>query len=204
MPFDNTKYDDLKVTIQKKVIPQLTLTEVTKGIDQRGYGSELEKQFTDTCEGIFENFKKASSVKSADDCTVDGIPIDVKTSDIDKKFKMPNMISLEVLEDKFWAVDILYSFIIYSSKQQKVLDSHLYYIWELPWKHLRMGNIGLGQLQIKNMKNFINDIDYQSNLSKVEWYREFVKRYKIFSVDLEQKIRKRREDFLKRNKEWVC
>jgi len=200
MPFDNTKYHDLKVAIQEKVIPQLTLTKVEKGIDQRGYASALEKQFTDTCKDNFE-CKEALSVRSTDDITIiwyeNGILTDYKTQDIDKAFSMPNLISIAVLKKKFWKEDILYTFQMYSSEQHKVLDSHSFYIWELPWEHLKIQNLGQGQLQIQSMKDFINNIDNHSTLSKDQWYQELIKHGEIFYKNLKIKTDKRLE-------EWVC
>jgi hypothetical protein len=70
-------------------------------------------------------------------------------------------------------------------------------VWELPWEHLKIQNLGKGQLQIKNMKNFIDDIDNISTLSKDEWYQEFIKQGEIFYKDLIKKTEKR-------IKEWVC
>ena len=188
---------DTKVAIQELVIPKLSLTEVKRGLDQRGFASALEKQFTDISKDSFNNCKEASSVKSTDDITINGKLVDVKTTDIDKKFKMPNLISIAVLKEKYYSEEILYSFVTYSSKQHKVLDSHLFYIWELPWEHLKIQNLGKGQLQIKNMKNFIDDIGNLSTLSKDEWYKEFIKQGEIFYKDLIKKTEKRIE-------EWVC
>tara|TARA_B100000427_G_C15256567_1_gene484610 strand:+ start:71 stop:640 length:570 start_codon:yes stop_codon:yes gene_type:complete len=188
---------DTKVAIQEVVIPQLSLTQVKRGLDQRGFASALEKQFTDISKVSFDDCKEASSVKSTDDITINGELVDVKTTDIDKKFKMPNLISIAVLKEKYYSEEILYSFVTYSSKQHKVLDSHLFYIWELPWEHLKIQNLGKGQLQIKNMKNFIDDIDNISTLSKDEWYQEFIKQGEIFYKDLIKKTEKRIE-------EWVC
>ena len=186
-----------KASIQEVVIPQLSLTQVKRGLDQRGYASALEKQFTDISKDSFKNCKEALSVKSTDDITLNGILVDVKTTDIDKKFKMPNLISIAVLKEKYYSEEILYSFIMYSSKQHKVLNSHLFYIWELPWKHLKIQNLGKGQLQIKNMKNFIDDIGNPSTLSKEQWYQEFIKQGEIFYNELIKKTEKRK-------REWIC
>jgi len=188
---------NIKTTIQEVVIPQLSLTQVKRGLDQRGFASALEKQFADISLDSFDNCKKASSVKSTDDITINGKLVDVKTTDIDKKFKMPNLISIKVLKKKYHSEEILYSFITYSSKQHKVLDSHLFYIWELPWEHLKIQNLGEGQLQIKNMKNFINDIGNLSTLSKDQWYQEFIKQGEVFYKNLIKKTEKRIEN-------WVC
>ena len=171
---------DTKVAIQEVVIPQLSLTQVKRGLDQRGFASALEKQFTDISKDSFDDCKEASSVKSTDDITINGILVDFKSSDVDKKFKMPNLISIAVLKEKYYSEEILYSFVTYSSKQHKVLDSHLFYVWELPWEHLKIQNLGKGQLQIKNMKNFIDDIGNLSTLSKDQWYQEFISKVKYF------------------------
>ena len=188
---------NIKNSIKKMVIPRLTLSEVEKGIDQRGYASTLEKQFIDISKDSFNNVNEAVSVKSTDDVTINGILVDFKSTDVDKKFKMPNLISIAVLKEKYYSEEILYSFVTYSSKQHKILDSHLFYIWELPWKHLKIQNLGKGQLQIKNMKNFIDDIGNLSTLSKNQWYKEFIKQGGIFYKDLIKKTEKRME-------EWVC
>ena len=188
---------DTKVAIQEVVIPQLSLTQVKRGLDQRGFASTLEKQFTDISKDSFDDCKEASSVKSTDDITINGILVDFKSSDVDKKFKMPNLISIAVLKEKYYSEEILYSFVTYSSKQHKVLDSHLFYIWELPWEHLKIQNLGKGQLQIKNMKNFIDDIGNLSKLSKDQWYQKFIKQGEIFYKDLIKKTEKRMEA-------WVC
>ena len=188
---------DTKVAIQEVVIPQLSLTQVEKGLDQRGFASALEKQFISISKDSFDDCKEASSVKSTDDITINGKLVDVKSTDIDKKFKMPNLISIAVLKKKYYSKDILYSFVTYSSKQHKVLDNYLFYIWELPWEHLKIQNLGQGQLQIKNMKNFIDDIDNISTLSKDQWYQEFIKQGEIFYKDLIKKTEKRL-------KEWIC
>ena len=186
-----------KTTLKEIVIPQLSLSKVKKGLDQRGYASELEKNFIDIAKDTFDDFHEALSVRSADDITLNGILVDFKSTDVDKKFKMPNLISIAVLKAKYYSEEILYSFVTYSSKQHKVLDSHLFYIWELPWEHLKIQNLGKGQLQIKNMKNFIDDIGNLSTLSKDEWYQEFIKQGEIFYKDLIKKTEKRIE-------EWVC
>ena len=188
---------NIKTTIKEVVTPQLSLSKVKKGLDQRGYASELEKSFIDISKNTFKDVKEASSVKSTDDITINGILVDFKSTDIDKKFKMPNLISIAVLKEKYHSEEILYSFVTYSSKQHKVLDSHLFYIWELPWEHLKIQNLGKGQLQIKNMKNFIDDIGNLSILSKDEWYQEFIKQGEIFYKNLIKKTEKRIE-------EWVC
>ncbi len=188
---------NIKTTIKEVVIPQLSLTQVKRGLDQRGFASALEKQFIDISKVNFDNCKEALSVKSTDDITINDILVDFKSSDVDKKFKMPNLISIAVLKEKYYSEEILYSFVTYSSKQHKVLDSYLFYIWELPWKHLKIQNLGKGQLQIKNMKNFIDDIGNLSTLSKDQWYQEFINQGKIFYKDLIKKTEKRME-------EWVC
>ena len=188
---------NIKTTIKEVVTPQLSLSKVKKGLDQRGYASELEKSFIDISKNTFKDVKEALSVKSTDDITINGILVDFKSSDADKKFKMPNLISIAVLKKKYYSEEILYPFVIYSSKQHKVLDTHLFYVWELPWKHLSIANLGQGQLQIKSMKKFLSDKDNTSKLTKDEWYQEFINQGKLFYDNLELITRER-------GKAWVC
>ena len=70
-------------------------------------------------------------------------------------------------------------------------------MWELPWKHLSIANLGQGQLQIKSMKKFLSDKDNTSKLTKDEWYQEFINQGKLFYDNLELITRER-------GKAWVC
>ena len=186
---------DIKESINQHVIPYLSLDRKLRGLDQRAYASDLEKQFTDYAQQNLDNTIQASSVKSTDDITIDGTLVDVKTSNIDGKFKMPNLISISKLKKIFYNKELLYSIVVYSSEEGRVLENHSYYIWELPWEHLAIQNLGKGQLQIKDMKKFIDDIDNFPKITKDEWYQEFINRGSLFYQALVEKTEERLEDW---------
>jgi len=187
--------NELKTSIEKLVIPNLTLSQVERGIDQRAFASAIEKQFIDIVKNKFNDVTEASSVKSTEDVGISNTLIDIKTSDIDREFKMPNLISIAKLRKKYYDKPIFYAFVTYSSKQHKIIGSTLFYIWELSWKHLAIQNLGLGQLQIKNMKDFLDDVENFPKITKDEWYQEFLKRGKIYYTKLEEKVKKWKENW---------
>jgi hypothetical protein len=186
---------DIKKTINKEITNYLTLEHMNSGLDQRAFASELEKQFTDLAHQKLDNTTQASSVKSTDDVTIGGTLVDVKTTNKDGKFKMPNLISIDKLKKIFHNTQLLYSFVVYSAKELKVFETHSYYIWELPWNHLAIQNLGKGQLQIKSMKKFLDDINNFPKVSKDEWYKELEVQGSLFYQKLLKKTEKRLEEW---------
>jgi len=186
----------LKTSIKELVIPLLTLSNIKKDIGQRGFADELESQFISLAKKHLSNITEASSALSTEDVGFDGINIDVKTSDIDRKFKMPNLISVDKLKNKYYKDTIMYVMISYSSKQHKVIDCNLFYIWELPWLHLAIQNLGKGQLQIKNMSVFLNDIKNFKKITKDEWYEKFMKEGHLFYEKMILKMAEYKKNWL--------
>jgi hypothetical protein len=185
----------LKTSIEELVIPNLTLSHVKKGVGQRAYADEIESQFISEVKKEFNDVTEASSVKSTEDVGIGNTLIDVKSSDEDRKFKMPNLISIAKLRKKYYDKPIFYAFVIYSSKQHKIIDIKLFYVWELPWKHLAMQNLGKGQLQIRNMKDFLDDVENFPKNTKDEWYQEFLKQGKIYYTKMVTKMENYRDNW---------
>ena len=179
---------ELKTSIEELVTPNLTLSHVKKGVGQRAYADEIESQFISIVKNKFNDVTEASSVKSTEDVGISNILIDVKSSDEDREFKMPNLISIDKLRKIYHDNPILYAIITYSSEQHKIIGSKLFYIWELPWKHLAIQNLGKGQLQIKNMKTFLDDVENFPKINKDEWYQEFLKQGKTYYTKMITKM----------------
>jgi hypothetical protein len=167
----------------------------SKNLQQRGIADKIE----DTCTLILkEHIKEAqdpSSRRSIEDVSIGKILIDTKTSDEALDFKMPNMISIDRLrkniinEDK----ELWYNFVIYNSKEKKIKDVFLLNYYELNWDYLSIQNLGKGQLQIRNMKEFLeNPI---SKLSKDHWINKFKEQAILFYKKVEI-------DAVKRQNEW--
>ena len=185
----------LKNSINKNVIPKLKSSLLQEQFDQRGYATNIEKKFIDIVKQEYTNYKEPESVKSTADITIDNVLIDIKTTDIDRKFKMPNLISIDKLKKLDYNENIMYAFISYSSKQNKIVDSSLFYIWELPWRHLAIQNLGKGQLQIKDMKKFLDDVKNFPKNNKDDWTKEFLKQGKIYYKKMISKMEKYFQDW---------
>lgn len=171
----------------------LQFPEGRLGEDQRSYAAVLENQAnTIIQESLKFKVNEALSVKSLDDITIDENFIDHKTTDESRGFKMPNMISIDrfykkiIMEDK----SLYYNFIVYNSEEKKLVDTFILNVFELNWEHLQMANIGKGQLQIKNMKNFLDSPT--TNISKEEWITRFMQESISFQKKVQQ-VAKNRE-----------
>ena len=202
------KLAKLKKRLNKLVIPFLTFN-VKKGMNHIATGTELERHFTFLAEKKLSGVTPASSAKSTEDVGIrveglkNDIKIDVKTTDIDKDFNMPNLISIDKLQKNYDKDIIMYVMMSYSSKQHKIIGCKLFYIWELPWEHLGMGGLGLGQLQIKNMKVFLNDIKNFKKITKKKWYKELIIEGHKFYEKTENKMKMRKNDWLKKKEKLL-
>ena len=69
-------------------------------------------------------------------------------------FSMPNLVSIDKLKTslKNDNENIIYIFVSYKRENGVITieDVYLKYVWELDWSILGIGNLGKGQLQIKN------------------------------------------------------
>jgi hypothetical protein len=163
-------------------------------IDQRGIASVIEQNVIDVLTKTSLNVELSKSVKSMADITVNNIPIDIKSSDASKKFKMPNLISIDVLRKKVLDknISLIYLFVVYDSNQKKILNIFTRGITELNWDYLHIQNLGKGQLQIKNFQDFYNSLDKKSKLTENAWKdklrNESINFYKKLEKKTEQRI----------------
>lgn len=144
----------------------------TKG-NQRAIADCIEEETNNNLVKVFgNNAVLPASVKSIDDITIDSILIDHKTSDVDRKFKMPNLISIDRLRRNVISENknLIYNFILYSSNLKIITEVFQIEYYKLNWDHLQISNLGKGQLQIKNMSAFIKSPI--SNLTKEEWIKK--------------------------------
>ena len=103
---------------------------------------------------------------------------------------MPNLTAIRKLKKEIFDsvnTELLYVSIKYTIKDnvlniQKIL---LFYVWELDLKYTRFGNLGKGQLQIKDARKDIKLIE----IEKKQWWAEFLKKiHKEYIFILKQNI----------------
>lgn len=185
----------INTTKLSKVLKENLKYPESKNLQQRGIADKIEKECTSIFKQNFNDVKDGSSRRSIEDVSIGDTFIDTKASDKALDFSMPNMISIDRLRHKIIEIDkeLIYNFVIYNSENKEIIDNFLLNVFELNWKHLAIQNIGLGQLQIKDMKKFLENP--KSNTTKEEW----IKTLKEKSIDFYKAQAKKSE---KRGEEW--
>ena len=163
----------------------------SKNLQQRGIADKIEDACNEIIKANFDSVVDARSNRSIEDITVGDVYIDHKSSDASKKFKMPNMISIDRL--KKLDRPLIYNFIVYDSKEKQILKTFALDVYELNWDHLKIQNLGKGQLQITNMAKFLESPT--TTLTKEQW----LARLKDEAVTFYKKVQR---DAEKRQKEW--
>ena len=129
--------------------------------EQRSVGDKIENDCKEIAKQHFSTiYKGPRSKKSLEDFSITENEhinwFDVKTHFIQSTegFSMPNLVSVDKLKRSLQNDNesIVYIFVSYKRENGKVLiqSVKLKYIWEIDWSMLGIGNLGKGQLQIKN------------------------------------------------------
>ncbi|MBC8147092.1 MAG: hypothetical protein H8E98_03825 [Bacteroidetes bacterium] len=120
--------------------------------------------------------------------------VDIKTHYVQRKkngFSMPNLISIAKLKNLLSDPnnELLYIFINYNRLNTKVNigDICVYNIYELDWDILRIGSLGLGQLQIKDKNKKI----ITTNIGREAWTK--ILRIKAIEYHTKQILKSERE-----------
>jgi len=182
---------DIKNKIQRCLSTNLAFPE-SSGLQQRGIADKIEADCVEIIKSNFNNVKPARSRRSIEDVTVDGCYVDVKTSDAALKFKMPNLISI----DRLIKLDkpLYYVFVGYNSETKQITSISVLNVYELNWDHLQIQNLGVGQLQIKNMQNFMQACN--TKLSQDKWIAKLKSEAVVFYDKLIKKTEARKKKWL--------
>jgi hypothetical protein len=138
---------------------------ITEGSEQRSVGDMIEFKIKNILMGLATNGLVADCVeprskKSIEDVTLighDGVKyyIDPKSHNVNSKFSMPNLTSVEKLRKLLSSKDkeLVYVFVSYEviGQDVNVTSIDVKYVWELSFDMLRIGSLGKGQLQISDM-----------------------------------------------------
>jgi hypothetical protein len=121
--------------------------------------------------------------------------VDIMTHNLDTKFNMPNVVSIERLtrfynDDKNYFVILLVSYTIKNGKPlfQKCTFVPIEYF---SWHCLTLGALGWGQIQIINS----NAIDVNMDITRKEWMLQFCDVVDEFYTSERMKINQREEHF---------
>lgn len=172
--------NEIYISKIKELISRGVLTDF--GGEPRQVGAGLEKFINDNFDKIIDksdliNQKFDLSRKSMGDIEFQDKNnnlyfIDIKTHNLDTKFNMPNLTSVVKLSN-LYKIENNYFVIImigYKIRKDKIIVQNIIIskIENLTWKSLGFGNLGNGQIQIKNSNKI--EIDY--NQSRNNWMLE--------------------------------
>jgi hypothetical protein len=188
--------NNIKQVLEGLIRENLSDFELDEQFEQRSVGDKIENDCKEIAKRFFEtNYISPRSKKSLEDFTLkfgDNINwFDVKTHFIQEVdgFSMPNLVSIDKLKRslKNDNESIIYIFVSYKRENGKITIEHVYlkYIWELDWSILGIGNLGKGQLQIKNANKeviFTNEgkevWGKKLNLEAVKFYNKRIEKIK--------------------------
>jgi hypothetical protein len=183
----------LNTTELGQIIKENLIYPESSNLQQRGIADKIEDECTLIFKKYYEDAKDPSSRRSIEDVSIGDAYIDTKSSDESLDFKMPNMISIDRLKNDIIDKDkeLVYNFIVYNSEKREIVDNFVLNIFELNWDHLKIQNLGKGQLQITSMKKFLENP--KSSMTKEEWIHTLKQNAIIFYKSLEEKCRQRGE-----------
>ena len=155
---------------------------IAEGSEQRSVGDIIEFKIKNilmglVATGLVADCVEPRSKKSIEDVTLighDGVKyyIDPKSHNVNSKFSMPNLTSVEKLRKLLSSNDkeLVYVFVSYEVIGQNVniTSIDVKYVWELSFAMLRIGSLGKGQLQISDMNK---DLKF-TEIGKQEWFKE--------------------------------
>jgi len=179
---------------------------VNENLMQRGIADIIEQDVSKIIlnlkSRIIKESYEAKSKRSIEDVGLvtteyDDIKIDIKTHDSDSDLSMPNLISISRIK-KFYENDrnlLLYVFVKYVSNNNviQILDTKVKAIEQLNWECLTIGNLGKGQLQVKNM----DEISFQNHMTRSDWVERLSYDVVLYYQSLVNKIQ------TKWIKEWM-
>lgn len=159
--------------------------------NQRAYADLLEEQACIQAKLMYPNeFRAARSVRSPEDFWVTNNMVDVKTRQLGTDFNMPNLISVDRLEQilenptqelYYWMID----YRVQPDGSCTIEHSEIRAVWTLPWEALAIQNLGKGQLQIKDWSKLDTYLD-----DRVSWLQDLRMARKVFYLKQADKFRR--------------
>jgi len=193
--------NNIKEVLEGLIRENLSNFELDDVFEQRSVGDKIENDCKEIAKRFFEsNYISPRSKKSLEDFTLKFGDIinwfDVKTHFIQEVsgFSMPNLVSIDKLKTSLKKdnENIIYIFVSYKRENGGITieDVYLKYIWELDWTVLRIGNLGKGQLQIKDANKEVIFTNEGKELWSKQLNVEAVKFYNKRILNIQKEILK--------------
>jgi len=158
-------------------------------MEQRGIADLVELNITNALlENSNTSIKVTSprSVRSIEDVLIEHDNktyfVDIKTTDVNKKFSMPNLISIDRLRKLYKDENMYFLLVMVKYNSRELVSTDIKLIEEIGFdKQLKIQNLGKGQLQLVNAHNkitkFVGNRDEWLNtlsLNAITFYNELI------------------------------
>ena len=87
----------------------------------------------------------------------------------------------------------IYNFIVYDSNKKQIINTFALNVYELNWEHLKIQNLGKGQLQIANMVEFLKSPN--TDLTKEQWLDKLKQEAIVFYKKVQRDAEKRQQEW---------
>lgn len=181
-------FHPVKELIKNYLLENLKNFELIDGGQQRTIGDLVESSIANLILNInhelISETIESSGKKSIEDVTLVSKNVkyyaDSKTRNINAKFSMPNLTSIEKIKNIInnENEELIYIFVTYDIENNfvKIKEVKVAFVWELDVEMLSIGNLGKGQLQIRNAKESLIFTDK----GKEEWFSDVKKLAQFF------------------------
>jgi hypothetical protein len=171
------------------------------GIDSHAFASQrtsadqIEHAVREMLLAADSRFDKPAGVRASGDILwKDDVlcHINIKTTDIDKDFHMPNLISADNLWKIFNKNENFYLMRLFHSNG-KITHKEFWDIRDIHWDNLQLGALGSGQLQLKNGLKPITTSITDHDAWVREWRDKMILFYEKEQIKIEKRLKKWQE-----------
>ena len=162
---------------------------------QRTSADQIEHAVREMLLSADSRFDKPAGVRASGDILWRGdtlCHINIKTTDIDKDFHMPNLISADNLWKIFSKNENFYLMRLFHSNG-KITHKEFWDIRDIHWDNLQLGALGSGQLQLKNGLNPITTSVTDHDTWMKDWRNKMISFYEKEQIKIEKRLKKWQE-----------
>lgn len=213
--FTDQRYQNIEKKVKKLINKEKTFLSSSTIGSTRAAGDAIESIIATNFQGIVADYCKKYSADFArramadlafEDKENNYYLIDVKTHNIETKFNMPNLTSVQRLAKLYYNEDYVvkdyYTLLIARYKTEElninVLNVNFVPIENLDWSCLTIGALGWGQIQIANSKN----IKINRKLKRKQWMLQLCDELDEFYPREIAKIKERSKFFTETKAFW--
>lgn len=167
----------------------LALIENHAFASQRTTADQIEHEVRERLLGMSRGFMPPAGPRRPGDVTWHNFHINIKSTDLDKSFHMPNLISADNLW-KLLSQGQHFMLLRFSHNQGRIQHWDLWNIQDISWDHLTLGALGAGQIQIRDALKPLTAHDTDRESWRNQWKQRMIDFYQKERVKIDKRIEK--------------